>query len=75
MGFWKQNVDQIITSNGFPLLTHAGAISHERMEQRMAKLYLDFDQGRKQQEAKEADRQDDDDLNDLEKKLKRRPKK
>ena len=32
MAFWKQNVDQIITSNGFPLLTHAGAISHERME-------------------------------------------
>jgi hypothetical protein len=25
-------VDQIITSNGFPLLAHAGAISHEQME-------------------------------------------
>lgn len=25
MAFWKQNVDQIITSNGFPLLTQAGA--------------------------------------------------
>lgn len=33
MAFWKQNVDQIITSNGFPLLAHAGSISHERMEQ------------------------------------------
>ena len=32
MAFWKQNVDQIITSNGFPLLTHAGSISHEQME-------------------------------------------
>ena len=32
MSFWKQNVDQIITSNGFPLLTHAGFITHEQME-------------------------------------------
>ena len=32
MAFWKQNVDQIITSNGFPLLAHAGSISHEQME-------------------------------------------
>lgn len=26
MGFWRENVDQIITSNGFPLLDHAGKI-------------------------------------------------
>ncbi|MEI8294573.1 MAG: virulence RhuM family protein [bacterium] len=26
MAFWKTNVDQIITSNGFPLLQHAGSI-------------------------------------------------
>lgn len=29
MAFWKQNVDQIITSNGFPLLSNAGTISHQ----------------------------------------------
>jgi hypothetical protein len=29
MAFWKQNVDQIITSNGFALLSHAGSISLE----------------------------------------------
>lgn len=75
MSFWKQNVDQIITSNGFPLLTHAGSISHEQMEQRTAKLYLEFDQHRKKQEALEADRQDEADLNALENKIKRRPKK
>ena len=33
MGFWKQNVDQIITSNGFPLLEHAGSVSHEQMKE------------------------------------------
>ena len=75
MGFWKQNVDQIITSNGFPLLTHAGAISHEQMETKTGTLYRDYDQRRKAQEAKEADAEDEADLKELENKLKRRPKK
>lgn len=74
MAFWKQNVDQIITSNGFPLLTHAGTISHEQMEARTDALYLQFDQGRKCLDAIEADRQDEADLQALETKLKRRPK-
>ena len=47
MAFWKQNVDQIITSNGFPLLTHAGAVSHEQMEAHTGALYISFDQDRK----------------------------
>lgn len=75
MAFWKQNVDQIITSNGFPLLTHAGAISHEQMEACAGKFYRQFDQGRKRREAIEADRQDEADLAALETKIKRRPKK
>lgn len=74
MAFWKQNVDQIITSNGFPLLTHAGAISHEQMETRTGELYLKFDQDRKVQEALQADQQDEADLKALEAKLKRRSK-
>ena len=75
MAFWKQNVDQIITSNGFPLLTHAGSVSHEQMEERTGELYLKFDQDRKKQEATQADQQDEADLKALETKLKRRPKK
>lgn len=75
MAFWKQNVDQIVTSNGFPLLTHAGSISHEQMEARTAELYLHFDQGRKRAEALEADQQDEADLQALETKIKRRPQK
>jgi hypothetical protein len=74
MGFWRENVDQIITSNGFPLLDHAGKISNEQMEQHAAVLHLDFDQRRKAQEASEADAQDAADLKALEAKLKRRPK-
>jgi hypothetical protein len=75
MDFWKQNVDQIITSNGFPLLTHAGSISHEKMVQRTEKLYLDFNQQREKREAMEADRQDEEDLKAIETKIKGRPKK
>lgn len=75
MAFWKQNVDQIITSNGFPLLAHAGSVSHEQMEQRTEQLYIEFDQARKRREAVEADNQDEADLEDLENKIKRRPKK
>ncbi len=73
MSFWKQNVDQIITSNGFPLLTHAGAISHKQMESATSALYLDYDQRRKAQEAQEADQQDEAALKALEHKLKHRP--
>ncbi|MDE2457591.1 MAG: virulence RhuM family protein [Burkholderiales bacterium] len=75
MAFWNQNVDQIIASNGFPLLTHAGRISHEQMESRTGELYLQFDQDRKRQQANEADRQDAADLQALETRIKRRPKK
>ena len=75
MAFWKQNVDQIITSNGFPLLKHAGSISHVQMEERTAELYLKFHQDRKKREAAEADQADEADLKALETKLKRRPKK
>ncbi len=75
MAFWRQNVDQIISSNGFPVLTHAGTISHAQMESRTIALYLDFDQRRKTQEAAQADQLDEDELKALENSLKHRPKK
>ena len=73
MGFWKQNVDQIISSNGFPLLTHTGATSHAQMESNTSALYLNYDQRRKAREAQEADQQDEAALKTLEQKLKHRP--
>ncbi|HOB67316.1 virulence RhuM family protein [Ottowia sp.] len=75
MAFWRQNVDQIITSNGFPLLTHAGTVSHAQMEARTGELYVQFDHDRKRREAIAADQQDEADLQALEAQLKRRPKK
>ena len=76
MSFWKENINQIITSNDFPLLEHSGKISHKQMEQQTTELYLNFDQQRKQQQATEADQQDLSELNDLkalEQKIKHRP--
>jgi hypothetical protein len=75
MAFWQQNVEQIISSNGFAVLNHAGKISHAHMEQQIEPLFMDFDQRRKQQEAVEADSQDDAELKALENSLKNRTKK
>jgi hypothetical protein len=75
MGFWQQNVEQIISSNGFTVLTHAGKVSHARMEQQIEPLFLDFDLRRKQQEAAQADSQDEAELKALENSLKNRTKK
>ncbi len=72
MNFWKQNVDQIITSNGFPLLSHAGSVSHEQMKKQTSSLYLEYDRQRKIEEAKEADLEDDAELKALETKIKKR---
>ena len=75
MSFWKDNIDQIVTSNGFPLLKGFGRVSHERMEASTMALYLDFDAWRKQEEALAADQDDDTDLKSIESQLKRRPQK
>ncbi len=74
MAFWQQNVEQIISSNGFTVLTHAGKISHTRMEQQIEPLFLDFDQRRKVTEARAADEQDEVDLKSLEDAVKSRRK-
>ena len=73
MGYWKENVGQIITSNGFPLLSHAGSISQAQMEQATSERYVHFDQRRRQSEALEADQADDTELKALEQQLKHRP--
>ena len=75
MAFWQQNVEQIIGSNGFTVLTHAGKVSHARMEQQIEPMFKDFDQRRKQQEAARTDSQDEAELKALENSLKNRMKK
>ncbi len=72
MAFWRENVGQIIATNGFPLLAGAGSVSHARMEQQITPLFLDYDQRRKAQEAQAADEQDEAELKALEDKIKHR---
>ena len=74
MSFWRENVGQIIVSNGFPLLSGAGSVSHARMEQKLEPLYLGFDQRRRMEEARAADAQDEVELKTLENTIKNRPK-
>ncbi|MEF9978463.1 MAG: virulence RhuM family protein [Thermomonas sp.] len=75
MAFWKENIEQIITSNGFALLAGKGGISHEQMESTTEARYLDFEARRKKQEALTADQADEAELKSIEAKLTRRPKK
>ncbi len=72
MAFWQENVGQIITSNGFPLLSGAGSVSHARMESRVGELFADYDERRKLEEAQAADLQDEAELSALEKRIKNR---
>jgi hypothetical protein len=72
MAFWQENVGQIITANGFPLLSGAGSVSHAHMEQEVGTLFQDYDQRRKALEAQEADAQDEAELKALESRIKHR---
>lgn len=58
----------------FPVLTHAGKVSHAQMERSTSALYDDYDQRRRQEEARQADEQDDAELKALENALKKRAK-
>ena len=72
IAYWRDNVGQIIAANGFPLLAGAGSVSHARMEQQIAHLFLDCDQRRKAQAMQAADEQDEAELKALERRIKHR---
>ena len=74
MRFWMENVGQIITFNGFPLLAGAGSVSREQMETQTAERYLSFDAQRTRQDARAADAADEAELAELENKINRRLK-
>jgi hypothetical protein len=74
MAFWQHNVEQIISANGFAVLTDAGKVSQAHMEQQIEPFFMDFDQRRKQQEVAQADSHDEAELKALENTLKKRVK-
>ncbi|OHT46294.1 virulence RhuM family protein [Flavobacterium tructae] len=70
MGFWKTNVDRIIEFNDKEVLNHKGKITHLQMEEKVDAIYETFNKHRRQLEAEEADKQDLEELKQLESKLK-----
>ena len=72
MDFWRQNVDKILIDNEQSLLKDKGKISHKQMEEQVALIYDDFNQQRKQFEAKQADKEDLQELALLEMEVKKR---
>lgn len=74
MDFWRNNANQLIESNQFTLLQDKGAVSNTQMEQLALSEYEKFDNRRKTQYAEIADRQDEEELKELETKLNNRDK-
>jgi hypothetical protein len=70
MKFWKENVDAIISFNKKPLLIGKGHVSNAQMEEFAEKIYENFNEQRKQYELQQADEQDIQALQILEKNIK-----
>jgi len=74
MDFWRNNANQLIESNQFTLLQDKGVLSNTKMEQLALSEYEKFDNRRKTHDAEIADRQDEEELKELETKLNNRDK-
>lgn len=75
MRFWEENTDKIITDHYLPLLNDKGTINRKQADRKVEEIYSEFDRRRKAFEAKEADRQDEEEmrlLDEAEKMLKAR---
>ena len=64
--FWEDNIDKLITDNDFKLLDDKGSRSRVQADKEVEQIYLEFDKRRKEYEAKEADKQDEQELKALE---------
>ena len=62
MHFWKENADKIIIDHYLPLLHDKGTINRKLADKKVEEIYSEFDRRRKVFEAKEADRQDEEEM-------------
>ena len=62
LDFWRTNVDRLLEFQGKDVLKNPGKVSNKQMEARVSKIYDEFNQRRKQQEAIQADQDDWEDL-------------
>ena len=72
IGFWKENIDLILTSNGFPVLRTKGKRSTTQAEQMARAEYDKFNAWRKHIAALEADIEDSEELKKLDEAVKGR---
>lgn len=66
LNFWKENVDKILADHYLPVLDDKGNRSRVQADKKVEEIYLEFDKRRKEYDAKEADRQDEEELKLLE---------
>jgi hypothetical protein len=69
MKFWKENVDRVLEFNDQKVLKGLGSISNKQMEEKVRKIYAEFDTNRK---IKEAKKEDAIELEEIEKLLKKK---
>ncbi len=69
MKFWKENVDRVLEFNDQKVLKGLGSISNKQMEEKVRKIYAEFDTNRKIEEAKKEDAIE---LEEIEKLLKKK---
>ena len=74
MAFWKENIDKIILLNDKAILQTKGKVSHPQMELTVDAIFETFDANRKVADAKEADKQDLEELKALENIIKKAKK-
>lgn len=75
MDFWRENVDKIIAFNDKEILKDKGKISNAQMEKQVGEIYDDFNECRKIADAKQADLEDLEQIEFLEKQIKNNYKK
>ncbi|UDW83459.1 virulence RhuM family protein [Pasteurella canis] len=72
LSFWRNNVDNLLEFNGFPVLENKGERSSEQMKLFAHQQYEQFDYARKQLKQNLADAEDLRELEDLEKNIVRK---
>lgn len=72
MKYWKENVDEIIKFNDMEVLDDKGKISNKQMEEKVKRIYKEFDIRRKETEARLADEEDMKELEVLENRIEKK---
>lgn len=74
MKFWYENVARILEFQDKNILRNAGTISNKQMEAKVREIYAHYDKRRKERDALEADKEDMEELKQLEEKIKKHDK-